>query len=672
MKKICIFTLLFLPALAVTAGNVGTVYFDNSAAAWGSPHIHYWDNAGGFSTDWPGVPMSQGPDGLWYYTIEDIGSFSSPMVIFTDGVKGEGTRQTGNLEFVSGAVYNTSGLIDTSSVKKWTVVFRGEEYLWPAVYTHIWTGSGSATVDYNGFPGAPMAGSAGGDWTLTFYTNSLGRNANIMFGDGNGGGNPADQTGTFALANGGVYGYDGLLGYVDDMDEGIESGEDAGAAYFDNLGFERTVKAVQSRPDGTGEYSDEEVDVPDAWDVHYAENSAKLVKNMNTDAVSGALSHDDRYEVVAAVTADGYNVSGERFFLANCCYGDYAGMTVLSQRSKTVLPKGVYRLSATIDAGMGLEDKIVLFASLDDAEEPLATAFIDYGGNDTSSAGRTSLSFTLDEDAYVTIGIKTTPAFGATPAGAASPAQRGSYLWLYADDFSLEDEVLSISVTDAGHATFFTNHSYVMPAGLEGTTVSGWERGGTGTDGVLLTPWEYKEGDTVPGHAALLVRAADQSAGETDFSCRIVKKDDEGGKNLDNRLMGSVTQTLTTAPEGMEKEDVWFYKLSLGDDGTEFEGRLGFYWAGYGYDDFADGQGGPFLSDAHKCWLVISREEAAENGAKPAGFPLEPGGENTTGIHTAAPETAKEGAVYDIRGVRVADTARKGVYIVNGRKMIVK
>ncbi|MDY6438024.1 MAG: hypothetical protein SPK85_02800 [Prevotella sp.] len=45
---------------------------------------------------------------------------------------------------------------------------------------------------------------------------------------------------------------------------------------------------------------------------------------------------------------------------------------------------------------------------------------------------------------------------------------------------------------------------------------------------------------------------------------------------------------------------------------------------------------------------------------------------NDTAISSLKVQTATEGSYYNISGVRVAAPAKKGIYIHNGRKFVVK
>lgn len=69
--------------------------------------------------------------------------------------------------------------------------------------------------------------------------------------------------------------------------------------------------------------------------------------------------------------------------------------------------------------------------------------------------------------------------------------------------------------------------------------------------------------------------------------------------------------------------------------------------------------------DAHNCYLMFNTPNAAR------GFRLFIEDE-TDGISSIASEAAAQGQVYDLQGRRVNSTSQKGVYIVDGKKMMMK
>lgn len=98
-----------------------------------------------------------------------------------------------------------------------------------------------------------------------------------------------------------------------------------------------------------------------------------------------------------------------------------------------------------------------------------------------------------------------------------------------------------------------------------------------------------------------------------------------------------------------------YYKLAYGDWTNKTQ--LGFYW---GADN-----GGAFYVKAGTAYLAVHKTNAA--GAK--GFTLN--GE-ATGIEGVNANVENVKTIYNINGQRVASMAKPGLYIVNGKKMVVR
>ena len=110
-----------------------------------------------------------------------------------------------------------------------------------------------------------------------------------------------------------------------------------------------------------------------------------------------------------------------------------------------------------------------------------------------------------------------------------------------------------------------------------------------------------------------------------------------------------------TAGAFVPENDYLYYKLAYGD-WTSKTG-LGFYW---GADN-----GGAFYVKAGTAYLAVP--EANATGAK--GFTLS--GE-ATGIEGVNANVENAKAIYNLNGQRVASMAKPGLYIVNGKKMVVR
>ena len=200
----------------------------------------------------------------------------------------------------------------------------------------------------------------------------------------------------------------------------------------------------------------------------------------------------------------------------------------------------------------------------------------------------------------------------------------------------------NLNITEAGYSTYFTNHVFVVPAGVEVGIV-------TGVEGNALTiDWtKYSAGKTVPANTGVLVKG-----NKGDYPYVIVNSSAQTPAN--NLLKGSVAAEQTAGT------NCKFYKLSMDNS----DKNLGFYWGA------ADGAA--FENAANKAYLAVPNAVAANL----FGFVIE--GDGTTGIESVE-QTQKLVDVYTIDGMLVqkqvkANQAlnglRKGIYIVNGKKVI--
>ncbi len=692
MKRTTFLFFLTLASLSAMAEEWKITFSDNYAEVntnrWKTVYAYVWDD-NGYMVGWPGSPMTQGEDGTWSYSFTHD-EFTNPEVIFHDDNGDTNGKQTDNLEFINGGAYNRYGRL---ARRQHTVYFDNSASNWDIVYVYIYGGT-NYTYEPVGAWGATAAETMQptkyGILSFTFTTEIDMPDPMIIFHS-----NTGKQTDNLTLVDNGLYNSDGYTGKTYDSLEGIEEEGNVGERYFSNLGFDEAETMTQLRakgedPDNEGYtlFEETSVSVPSAWDLHYDENSKRLLAKPFL-VTNGQLAFKDAYEITAEPTADHigggsgtFNVSGEHFLLANCYYGDYSDMTVVSQTSKEPMPKGVYRLSATIDAGGGLKDKIALFARLGE-ESTVIEAPVDFDNSSTATAGRTSLVFELTEPATVTIGIKTktlkNPTIETDPFG----SETYDFLWFYADDFELVDEELDIDITAAQYATFFTCHSYIMPDGVEGSFITSYtalDADGHGT-GSVTSEVVYKAGDEVPGSAALLLHATTNIDEPTAFKAHITAMTGEPyDGDAANYLHGSATPVVTNVDGNTD--DYYFYKFCTGHSESPNANKLGFYW------DSSVQNGAAFNIDGHRAWLAIPRSAMSEElAARLTGFvigdafpepvPDDDGDANistddaTTGISGIA-SAAAEKAVYNLQGVRVKDASRKGIYIIDGRKTVVR
>ncbi len=127
---------------------------------------------------------------------------------------------------------------------------------------------------------------------------------------------------------------------------------------------------------------------------------------------------------------DGYH------FLGDGGYGCASNTVLISQTSQKELPAGTYTVSARINVGSDMTD-LEFFAQNSDGTNDSALIMA-YNSADWTAEDRVSVEITLDEDDYVTIGIRT---------GASDLTSK--YLWLIADNFEVESGTTGISSVPA-------------------------------------------------------------------------------------------------------------------------------------------------------------------------------------------------------------------------------
>ena len=108
-----------------------------------------------------------------------------------------------------------------------------------------------------------------------------------------------------------------------------------------------------------------------------------------------------------------------------------------------------------------------------------------------------------------------------------------------------------------------------------------------------------------------------------------------------NWLFGSDVETITTAPY-----EAYFKRLRFGKPGSADENE--YAWRS------EDENGSPFLSEAHRAWLAEPKE-----------------GSSIKSLFIGHPSTASD-CYYDLQGRKVKNPQTPGIYIRNGKKMIIR
>ena len=210
-------------------------------------------------------------------------------------------------------------------------------------------------------------------------------------------------------------------------------------------------------------------------------------------------------------------------------------------------------------------------------------------------------------------------------------------------ELSIYSGVGSFKISEAGYGTYYTSDAYTMPEGVKGYTI-------TGNEGTSLVMNEaYAAGAVVPAKTALVVEGAANKyytlvAASTELT------------PANNKLHGS-DKAETTYVDGT---DVKYYKLSYNNEGN----NLGFYWGSE--------NGAAFTNGAHKAYLALDSETLLSQSR---GFSLADLAHGvTTGINTTVKSATQSNFIYDLNGRRInsLNGAAKGVYIMNGQKVLVK
>lgn len=210
-------------------------------------------------------------------------------------------------------------------------------------------------------------------------------------------------------------------------------------------------------------------------------------------------------------------------------------------------------------------------------------------------------------------------------------------------ELSIYSGVGSFKISEAGYGTYYSSKAYTMPKGVKGYTI-------TGNEGTSLVMNEaYAAGAVVPAKTALVVEGAANK-----YYTLVAESTDLTPDK--NKLHGS-DEAETTYVDGT---DVKYYKLSYNNEGN----NLGFYWGSE--------NGAAFTNGAHKAYLALDSETLLSQSR---GFSLADLAHGvTTGINTTVKSATQSNFIYDLNGCRInsLNGAAKGVYIMNGQKVLVK
>ena len=307
-----------------------------------------------------------------------------------------------------------------------------------------------------------------------------------------------------------------------------------------------------------------------------------------------------------------------------------------------VLPNGKYRLKAQGFYEQNGEDNenLPYFFANDEKQ-----TFPEKAGSE-NSMHTAALSFS--EGLYTIEPIEVTVTDYLLKIGAANP--ENTALWCIWDNFELEclgldknQDGIDVTIGKNGYATLYYNYlNLIVPKDVTAFTATT-----NADDKILLSPIEESDNKYLDDDEKVVIPAATGVVlkGEPgSYKFRVI--DDTFSAIAENELLGS-DEEKTFAEDGYK-----YYMLSTkGNDPA----TIGFYY------QTADGSS--ITNGAHKAFLRV------EGLSAPQMFSIT----DPTGILDVTSVTTENNEVYTISGVRMNNSSlQKGLYIINGKKVIVK
>lgn len=220
---------------------------------------------------------------------------------------------------------------------------------------------------------------------------------------------------------------------------------------------------------------------------------------------------------------------------------------------------------------------------------------------------------------------------------------------------------LSVNANTAGYATAYTTFPYVMPASADGYIVTETAEGEK-----IKAKNKYPAGTEVPAYAPLLIKNAD--AGVTLNPVVLGKTVEAYPYAEENLLHGTRLESdgVTTDVDGTD--NYYYYKLSykLDAEKNPVANSYGFYRGK------ADGSAFE-MKNTLTAYLALPKSSGLVNNLR-ISIDNEEG--TTTGIQAnRIPADNMPQSIYTLSGVRVnaaGGSLPKGIYIVNGKKVVIK
>ena len=196
------------------------------------------------------------------------------------------------------------------------------------------------------------------------------------------------------------------------------------------------------------------------------------------------------------------------------------------------------------------------------------------------------------------------------------------------------------NISSAGYATFYAPAEVAIPENVKAYYIAA-----EGINGNYATLTQIE--NVIPANTAVILEGAE---GEYTFNVS-----ENGAEAVNgNLLKGTITSTNIIGEAyvlGVVKGETGLYKTQMSTVALSS----------------ASGSVSVFLNNAYKAYLPASEVPTTAQGAASFSFRFEGG---TTGISEV--KTENENAIYDLTGRRVEAITEAGIYIVNGKKVLVK
>lgn len=204
--------------------------------------------------------------------------------------------------------------------------------------------------------------------------------------------------------------------------------------------------------------------------------------------------------------------------------------------------------------------------------------------------------------------------------------------------------ITKLPISKYGYTTYTSQeYSYSMPEGCQGFVVT------KENDGIKLTE-KYKSGDAVPAKTPLLIKA-EPGPYPIYQTVRKAVAPAEG----ENLLRGEFDAAGNITYGRDNKDNYYYYKLT-----TQNKTNFGFY--------FGAKDGGPFkMSNTSRAYLVLPREQSSSVKSLVLDDAIL---ETAVSLPTESKPT--DGHTYDLSGRLCQGKLVPGIYIQNGRKIVVR